>query len=463
MIKMDRMDRIEIFRILGIEETKDEKQIRNAYREKLSMTNPEDDPEGFKRLRRAYEQACRLAGESDEENEEQLKDITPSGMWVEKAAQIYNNIKTRQDLRLWEELFMEDCFLSLEDEENCRYKLLKFLMEHIKLPTDVWKLLDKKLSITSSATKLGEQFPADYVRYLINKCEHGEEVDFSQFEGPEDGDYDLFLQYYDRTWQALAEEKLEEAGEYIESADKLGITHPVLEICRGNLLNQQGKQPEAVELMEKLLEKYPKDAMIGYNTAELLWRHEEQTGDDSYRERAAQIYERLKEENNNHYMANCRLAEWYCDKGDYRKAKSCADKALIGGSDNSFMELLIRINREIEKDLEREYRENGKWETVLELCWCYLQDGKISKGIRLAVRMEQQLLAISVEQQLSPISIGQQLPLEKEAEFYGLMAKLYVEGAEYDFSIAMTRAWEEALHKKLESDDPEEESLSLGH
>ena len=57
------MNRTEAFQILGIEATKDERALKNAYREKLAVTNPEDDPEGFKLLRTAYEEACRYAKE----------------------------------------------------------------------------------------------------------------------------------------------------------------------------------------------------------------------------------------------------------------------------------------------------------------------------------------------------------------------------------------------------------------
>ena len=173
------MNHTESFIILGIDITKDERAIRNAYRQKLAVTNPEDDPEGFKRLRSAYETACKYAREPEEAPEEKPRDTTPSGLWLEKAVKLYKNIRTRQDAECWNALFDEDIFFSIEEEENCRMKLLGYLTEHFKLPTEVWKLFDQKLSIVRDAKALREKFPLNFVHYIVGRCERGEDLEFS--------------------------------------------------------------------------------------------------------------------------------------------------------------------------------------------------------------------------------------------------------------------------------------------
>ena len=119
---------MECFLILEIEKTKDEAAIKAAYYKKLKTVNPEDDQEGFMRLRKAYEDAVSYAKTPEEEAQEKKEDTTPSGLWVKKAEALYERLSLRRDLSKWEELFSEDVFLSLEEEELCREKLLVFLM-----------------------------------------------------------------------------------------------------------------------------------------------------------------------------------------------------------------------------------------------------------------------------------------------------------------------------------------------
>lgn len=431
------MELIEVFQILGIEQTKDERALKNAYREKLAVTNPEDDPEGFKRLRTAYEEACRYArtpdAQENEETEQTLEDDTPAGQWVRGVREIYENITDRCDEQKWRKLFEADAFLSLEEEENCTVYLLRFLMEHFKLPTNIWKLLDEKIHIVQNAGALRERFPAQFVNYMVHKCESGEEVEFSQFRGAADADYDQFLQYYDRAYQALQEGNLPEAERIIGCGDALNITHPVMEICRASLYEKKGQTDEAIALLREQSAQYPEDDLIAYNTAEMLWRN-------GKHEEAAAIYEGLREKMPKHYMANLRLTDWYYEQGKYKEAKKCAEEILSVGGDDSFLETLQKVNAQLEREMEREYADTGDVGLGLDLCWCYLQDGKNDLGLRTAGALEAKV------------------PIDRREEYLGLMAKLYAEAAEYEKTLSLAAEWEESLEKKILRDtDPKEE------
>lgn len=420
----------EIFQVLGIEETKEEALIKRAYREKLAETNPEDNPEGFKRLRAAYEEACAYARETEDTKEEE--DTTPSGQWVKKVEVLYGSLDTRCDEALWKALFEEDIFLSLEEEENCRMKLLRFLMEHFRLPTAVWKLLDEKLNIAEDMAGLKESFPGDFVNYIVNRCKEGEDIDFAKFEGAPDADYDLFIQYSNNCWEAIGNDQLEQAAEFINNADGLDIYHPIMELNRAWLMEKQGNGQEAIQRLEKLWERYADDTMIGYHLAEILWKNDGKA-------RAAEVFEAIKESNEKHYMANMRLTHWYYEQGQYQQAKDCAEEVLSVGASDEFRELLGKINVELEKDIEKAVWENPSCEKILELGWCYLQDRKYSKGISLVTGM-------TVE-----------IPVQKLSEYRGLLSKLYAESAQYHKAIEMAELWEDALKEVLAGELEEQE------
>ena len=70
---MISMDETISFSILEIEKTKEKQAIQDAYRRLLVKVNPEDDPEGFRKLREAYEQALSLLSEGEEEEKERRR------------------------------------------------------------------------------------------------------------------------------------------------------------------------------------------------------------------------------------------------------------------------------------------------------------------------------------------------------------------------------------------------------
>ena len=156
------MERQMIFRVLGIQETKDEHRIRDAYRALLKNTNPEDDPEGFKRLREAYEEALRVARQpEDDEGEE--KEKTQIDLWVEQVDRIYRDIRARQDTQKWQQALSDPVCDDLDTSLEAREAFLLYLMDHIYLPRPVWQLVDRQFQIVEDRDNILQKFPKDFL------------------------------------------------------------------------------------------------------------------------------------------------------------------------------------------------------------------------------------------------------------------------------------------------------------
>ena len=102
-----------IWDVLKIEQTKDKDALKKAYRMRLSSVNPEDDPEGFMELRKAYEEAVHLADQTEEEFDVAIPD-TPEQQMLASLEALYDDYARRINPDEWLALF-NSCLLYTSD------------------------------------------------------------------------------------------------------------------------------------------------------------------------------------------------------------------------------------------------------------------------------------------------------------------------------------------------------------
>lgn len=405
----------EIFHILGTAPTKEEAVIKDAYRKKLSSANPEDDQEGFKRLRKAYEEACIYA--RSKEGGEEEEDTTPSGLWARQAFSLYGKLSSRCDEEAWKRLFQEEVFVSLEGFEECRKKLLVFLMGHFQFPQKIWQVFDKYLNIFEDRNRLKEEFPEDFIQFVVQRSKEKEAVDYSLFQGPDDGDYDLFLNCYREGAGALNRQEYESVEQALEQAAATGITHPYMEILRALAYKGRGHDKEAGELLEGLLERYPDNGAVLFHASNYLWEKER-------KEEALKCCRRLKALEPGNYMANYRLALFYYEREDYRSAKECMGQ-ISGIYTEEMQKLLKDIHGKQEPELQKRWKENGDLDAAMELAGNNYQDERYYAAGKVLEAVRDEMLE------------------ERKEKYLLLLAKTYLGQAENEKVVETVSSWQE--------------------
>lgn len=434
------MDEKKQFAVLGLEETKDENAIKSAYRQKLRLVNPEDDPEGFKQLREAYEAALKFASQTDKQEEEE--DQTPSGLFVQKASALYHSLQGRQDSEGWKALFHEPAFLDLEEEENCREKLIVFLMKHCYFPTQVWKQIGAGLQIEQEKERLYEKFPKDFIDFMVRKVQRGEDFEFELLEGPDDGDLDGWIFLFSKAGREENEKNYEAMAETIREAEDKGFSHPGLTMMKARMLFAAGKTAEGDALVETLLGKACAASLgVQFQTAEYFW-------ESGRADRAAQLFTEIRKNSKKHYMANRRLAQWYLDRKEWAAAKECVNVILSYPLDEEGRKLVDSVNAGLEGALTEQLRKDpADLKARMDLGWCYLQDEAPQKAMELM-------------KDITPA-------VHQEKDFVNLMGKVFFYGKQYEKAVPLIERWIVLLTEQMpeggQEYEDDHERLATGH
>lgn len=374
------MDKNRVFTVLEIQETRDEKLIKNAYRTKLAQTNPEDNPEGFKELREAYEWAIQWIKTEEILVEEEH---TPIIEWVKDVENIYRKRSTRVDLSCWKALFDREICKDFETANEIREAFLVFLMDNFRLPAEIWDLIEETFELVVGKQDLYENFPANFVDFITEPSDNKAWLDFSLFEGNDEGSIDEFIENY------LALRRINDYREYdqfddvVTQLEEMDVWHPYLEVEKIRFyLSNEGVE-KALAIAEQMKAKGYQDQYVLYYIA---FAHlDSKKIEEAFNETRA-----LLEINPNHFGAKYILANCYYEQGDFEQSKSTYMELLeIDGYNETIIEGFQKANDEMKAIYEKKLAENpSDKETKLELGWCFLQNDLCQECVDLIDGME---------------------------------------------------------------------------
>lgn len=396
------MERQLMFHILGIQETKDEQVIRDAYRAVLKTVNPEDDPEGFKRLREAYEGALSLARRREDHEE---KEKTEIDLWVDRVDEVYRDIVSRCDEEAWKEVLSDPLCQELDTSLQVREAFLVYLMDHIYLPHKIWKLADSVFQILEDQENLLQKFPKDFLDYIIYYIGHQSFIDYELFQVTDrkKADADAYIRNYLEIKRQIDQGQREGALEKLEELKAFGVYHPYGDAEKLRLLSEARESWRADQIWEEEAgqkgEENPDAAQAGALADELL----ENYGSDSYillycgearwaagrRDEAYDIWKRILKETPAHYTAKYAVARCLIWRGDYQQAKELMmDLLNIDGRDPAVLEdmrktneVLIARYRQSSGDEAADEEQRNK--DTVELGWCLFQNEYMDEAIEL--------------------------------------------------------------------------------
>ncbi|MEB0898806.1 J domain-containing protein [Citrobacter portucalensis] len=166
------------WQILGIEATTEIDVIRQAYLALLPSFHPETDPQGFKQLREAYENAL----QETKSPATAVVEEDPDTPWVNSLREIFRDLLADKERRFqpqaWQEFIQQINKLSISQVEKARWWLCAIAMQTSPISYSCLKLLSDRLAWEQGSDN--RDIDAEEVEDLLFEIRRGDLFDYSQ-------------------------------------------------------------------------------------------------------------------------------------------------------------------------------------------------------------------------------------------------------------------------------------------
>lgn len=437
-----------IWKILGIDNTKDKDLIKRAYRTKLTNVNPEDDPEGFMQLRQAYEEAVKLA---DAVDVKEVEDTSVMGSLLTYIKALYKDFSRRIDVSEWKALFDRDEFVSLDFSVDAFDVLMKFLMENFYVPQKVWKCIVEQFDVHERKKELAEIYPEDFIDYMINNSMYDDMINYYLFDGDE-ACFDEYIEKYYGLDASIRKRDIERQEILIAELKELDAYHPYLDIC----IIRQKIQKMHEELKEKntsnelklcdvfkeqlnelqeetisLYEDFRQDIFVINCCGDVaMLREDFSMAEEYYNESSA-----LSPDS---YIVKGKLADLQYNLGNYEKARDMYMELLkINHYDNNVRAGMVRANQGIIEKMKKNIETNpDDIKSHMEMAWSLYQSYRFDEVI--------ETLNIFTPDE------------EKVCEYNNVKGRSYLCLSLYDKALSCFFEWKNAIERIPEDADDKE-------
>lgn len=397
--------------VLGIDQTNDLTLIKRAYSRLLKQAHPEEDPEGYQRLREAYDAARRIVSDGEQHRQADLSvseltipppqftehteeaegisasapDIVP-GQWsdhdaespevaasrfLRHAAEIYDRFASRIDAEAWTRLLEDDAFSGIEVRQILRWELLGLLMDKPWLPGNIWRILNHAFSWTEQELELTKYFPEPFIQHIIWQITGPLELKYDHLSAASEtgADVEAFLALRETAFNAFMKEDFEYAAEMLAKAGEIVPDDPDSLRLTGRLAALRQDWEEAALAYGCLNREFPEeeDAKLGLADALIHLRRPRESED---------LYRSLLEREPEHHEALFGLSQCLTAQNRESEARTVLKNLLVYyPEDLHSQNALLVLNLKWIEELREQALSNGpdKAARLGDLAELYLQ------------------------------------------------------------------------------------------